>query len=290
MLYTNVDQFINKRDDLIMTITGAEPDIILLTEVIPKAQKLPIPPALLALPNFVTHLNFDPAKPHLGTSGQRGLAIFIAEHLKAGEIEFPANSFSEQLWVRVRLRGGDALTAGCIYRSPNSSVENTMELCKLLEEASASSTTHLLIVGDFNLSDIDWDSGLSVAPANHVSHSFLEATRNSFLFQHVDAPTRFRQGNTPHILDLVFTNEEGMISNLTSHPGLGSSDHTILRFNLECYTTKIERNAPKLALDRGDYQRMAHLIEDAPWATLEDSGVGEYYNFFSHQLEQAAGA
>ena len=40
-LYTNADQLVNKREELCMTIAGQEPDIILITEVVPKAQALP---------------------------------------------------------------------------------------------------------------------------------------------------------------------------------------------------------------------------------------------------------
>ena len=47
-LYTNADQLVNKREDLCMAILGQEPDIILITEVIPKAQVLPIDAAVLA--------------------------------------------------------------------------------------------------------------------------------------------------------------------------------------------------------------------------------------------------
>ena len=41
---------INKHDDLCMMISGQEPDTILLTEIIPKAQVLPISSALLEIP------------------------------------------------------------------------------------------------------------------------------------------------------------------------------------------------------------------------------------------------
>ena len=34
--YTNADQFVNKRDDLLMMISDDRPDLILITEVIPK--------------------------------------------------------------------------------------------------------------------------------------------------------------------------------------------------------------------------------------------------------------
>ena len=41
-LYANVDQLLNKMNDLRMLISTNKPDIMLFTEVIPKAQKHPI--------------------------------------------------------------------------------------------------------------------------------------------------------------------------------------------------------------------------------------------------------
>ena len=40
-LYTNVDQFVNKREDLVMFIANDHPDIMLITEIIPKNQVNP---------------------------------------------------------------------------------------------------------------------------------------------------------------------------------------------------------------------------------------------------------
>ena len=60
IMYTNADQLLNKRDELCMYIAGDEPDIICITEVIPKAQILPIAPALLEIPGFIlTELHSD---------------------------------------------------------------------------------------------------------------------------------------------------------------------------------------------------------------------------------------
>ena len=54
-------------------------------------------------------------------------------------------------------------------------------------------------------------------------HSFSLKKHNSrcFLYQHVTQPTRYRIGETPNLLDLIITNEEGLISSLEHFPGLG---------------------------------------------------------------------
>ena len=65
---------------------------------------------------------------------------------------------------------------------------------------------------------------------------FIENIRDNFLFQHITKPTRGRLGNKSNILDLIFTNEEGMIEDVTYENPLGKSDHAVLLINHRCYT------------------------------------------------------
>ena len=81
ILYTNVDQFVNKRDELLNMISDDVPDIIFVTEVIPKAQVNPIPLSLISLPDFTLYTNFDCDAHNLGQSGFRGISIFISDSL-----------------------------------------------------------------------------------------------------------------------------------------------------------------------------------------------------------------
>ena len=61
----------NKRDELCMVISGNEPDLISLTEVIPKAQVLLIDLAVLAILGYTMFTIFDPCLGNLGASGLR---------------------------------------------------------------------------------------------------------------------------------------------------------------------------------------------------------------------------
>ena len=70
--------------------------------------------------------------------------------------------------------------------------------------------SHLLLVGDFNYSDINWET-LTVndsSSAPQSSEEFLEVLSTCALCQHVSEPTRFKHGVSPSLLDLVITNEE----------------------------------------------------------------------------------
>ena len=73
--------------------------------------------------------------------------------------------------------------------------------------------SHLLICGDFNYPGIDWIHE-SVVETTETIQPFIDTIQSCYLLQHIFEPTRFRDGNEPRLLDLVFTNEEGMIGNI----------------------------------------------------------------------------
>ena len=60
-----------------MAIAGKEPDIILVTEAIPKAKVLPIETALLAIPGYYVITSFNPEERNLGRSGNLGVCVPI---------------------------------------------------------------------------------------------------------------------------------------------------------------------------------------------------------------------
>ena len=79
----------------------------------------------------------------------------------------------------------------------------------------------MLITGDFNYPELDCKNRISPADLQHKASMFM-ATRDAFLTQHVTYPTHYslnyRGVQTPHTLDLIFTNDENMISNLDPPP------------------------------------------------------------------------
>ena len=76
--------------------------------------------------------------------------------------------------------------------------------------------------------------------------------------------TRQRGSNEPSTLDLLFTNDENMVTNLEYLAPLGRSDHTILKFTLTCYA---EEEAPKIRVsyDRGDYTKFNEKMINIDW-------------------------
>ncbi len=105
-----------------------------------------------------------------------------------------------------------------MYRSPNSNAENSNKLSQLLNKIKDTPHTHLLVMGDFNYKEINWSDNTTTVSENHPASLFLESIRDNYLHQHVNMFTRMRGEDTPHILDLVLTNEENMIDEIHYQP------------------------------------------------------------------------
>ena len=248
VLYTNADQLGNKMDDIRMAI-------IAITEVIPKAQLYPITAATLQLTGYDLFTNFELNTPNPGTGGIRGIVFFTKANIQAKELHFKKVSI-EHLWLTIKLKHQDSLVLGCIYRSPSSNfTTNTEAVGDLLCGVVNTLPSHLvMITGDFNYSDINWTNWCLSDSLHSPSQHFIETLQDCYLFQHVTEPTRFRTGHSPHILDLILTHEEGMISELQHLLGLWKSDHICLVFNLNLYATA----APGLNYNKG-FQLLGNL-------------------------------
>ena len=109
----------------------------------------------------------------------------------------------------------------------------------MLKSAIDQRFSRILVVGDFNVKEINWSLCESSENQEHKSSVFLEGIKDCFLFQHVREPTCFREGQTPSILDLVLTNEENMVKNIDYLQSLWKSDHVVLSFNFNCFIEKV---------------------------------------------------
>ena len=126
----------NKRDDLIMFIANDSPDVILITEVIPKKQVNPITQALLNIDGYNCVLNFDPNDQNLGASSIRGVIIYSKKALEVIEVEFKIDGFQDHAWIEIPSKNGESIHCGCIYRSPSydSDGKKCLEITKKLSQ------------------------------------------------------------------------------------------------------------------------------------------------------------
>ena len=138
---TNANQFVNKRDDLLMFIQKDEPDILLITEVIPKSQVNPITNALLKVDGYEYYLYFNCIDSNLGRAGIRGLAIYYKETMSVEEVKVSVNDWRDHVWVEIPTDKNGVLLCGCVYRSQsndtniNRCIQSTKGISQLIRTA-----------------------------------------------------------------------------------------------------------------------------------------------------------
>jgi hypothetical protein len=254
VLYTNADSLLNKTTELLALITDQNPDIIGVTEVVPKNAATPVIEAEITLEGYECFHNLVKAK--------RGVCLYVRKSLDPIAHDDLCNRQGEEsVWCTVKLASRDSLLIGCVYRSPNSSVENDSAINEILVQASKLPFSHFLVLGDFNHPELDWKS---VGP-QHSGFLFMESVRDSFFYQHVIEPTHYRPGCRPSTIDLIFTNEEGMVKEVDYLAPLGKSHHVTLRFCFNCYHYAAGQQGSRYIYDRGDYVKLRHIIGDIDW-------------------------
>ena len=113
------------------------------------------------------------------------------------------------------------------YRPPSSDYLYLKEFTKFLDQASKAKFDQLLIVGDFNLLNVDWAT--VTASINCQTYTlFTKAIKDHFLWQVIDFPTR-----NDNFLDLLFTNIPDKISNIKGFQDILNSDHQLIEFSLD---------------------------------------------------------
>ena len=259
-MYTNCDCLTQtKLIELTHYVQSNSPDVIALTEILPKNSLFDVTPEIYALEGyslFTSNLNQG-----------RGVLLYIKESLATSSVQMRFD-FQECIWCNLALNTRDKLMIGCIYRSPHCTADNIFKLFQMFRHVCAQKPSHLLILGDFNFKEINWHSFSSSVNETQPASEFLECIRDCYLFLHVKQPTRFRADQEPSTLDLIFTNEEHMINNISYLPGLGKSDHLVLIFKFFCYTEQQISSFTKLNYFKGNYEEMSLGLGTMDWVSL----------------------
>ena len=109
---------------------------------------------------------------------------------------------------------------------------------------------------------------------------FLLTISECALYQHITDMTHCRTNQMPSTLDLVFTNEEGMLTNLSYLPPLGNSDHVCLRFDFNVDISSNKYTPSHYKLNSGNYDYMRSLVHEIDWYTMNDMTSEEAWEFF----------
>ena len=104
--------------------------------------------------------------------------------------------------------------------------------------------------------NINWETCSSTSDNDRV---FLEATRDAFMSQLVQTPTRGRGTAEPSIIDLIFSSDEENFDDITFCAPLGKSDHALIKSK---YQFKPTKRKGKITHDykKADYVKMREFF------------------------------
>ena len=212
--------------------------------------------------------------------GQRGggIILYIKNNLISRLYDVNIEILCEGIVCEIGNVNNDGILMAVIYKAPNASEEEVNNMYQIIKNIT---NKHALIMGDFNFPNINWHEH----SCDNNSEKFLELIEDCFLHQHVTEPTR---GN--NILDLIFTTEEGMVSNLTIESPINSSDHSTISFNLTCATSNHlleDNNINNYNYNIANFQYIKTEIEKIEWdRSFENKSVEEMWNIFLKFIKQ----
>ena len=277
-MYSNVKSLRNKQDELRCRIKQLKPDIIGLTEVWQKEA--------FALEGYHPALRKDRLENQVGG----GVMLLVKDSFPVVEcVQLNEMKFDDAVWCMVKPTRTVKILVGICYRSPASTAENNERLINIIQHARRTQATSLLLMGDFNYGQIDWKAGLVRGSEHSDAAMFFETIQDLFLYQHVNFPTRFREGCISSQLDLVFSSEELMVNNLIASSPLGKSDHVVLEWDFIYGKVNEEENKLqqlKYNFRKGNYTDMAEYLDKMNWEILEDMDVEETWKCIRERVEK----
>lgn len=210
--------------------------------------------------------------------------------MNASDIDIIVEDSSDHVWIELPTTN-KPLLVGCIYRSPSNDTDKercsqSATITSQIIKSAYEKNNDIIIVGDFNYKEIDWEN--EYAPPNKEHQSlFIDALHECYLHQHVTEPTRFRNNETPNLLDLLLSSEESMVKDLLYLPPLGESDHICLRFNVMCGKQEVIKIEPdKRNFYKTDYTAVVEELEGYDWVSILNSNFQEDYSCFFDKLEE----
>ena len=130
---------------------------------------------------------------------------------------------AEILWISTALNPSTDWLFGVCYRPE---VDEAFMLPKIIDSVNNIDNQNVMLLGDFNFRNINWETG---SCSRNIEQDFLDAINDNLLCQIIDIPTR-----GDNILDLAFLGDTTAVDDYDVIPGLGSSDHKIVRIKIKC--------------------------------------------------------
>jgi len=234
-------------------------------------------------------------KDRVGVRGG-GVCILVRRKYQAVPIVFKAD-YCELEIIGVTFHDfHPKLDIFAVYRPPNRDCEAKQYMQLLIDclKTSTSNTNMHVIVGDFNLPQIEWNT--LACPSDAIHNPFLEFIIQHSWIQLVNFPTRCQ-----NVLDLVITDVAQVVTQVTCKPPIACSDHVTVEILL-ALTSRNSKHVPVSAQTPAhnqrylwhfaDYDSMCKYLFTIDWSNVVcyNPEVSQLWATFSTILSTAVNA
>ena len=205
-----------------------------------------------------------------------GVLLLIKEDLNPDE--HPASSVkAELLWVSIEIDSKNQWLIGVCYRPE---VDEDFMLEKINSSINAIDNQNVLLLGDFNFRNINWENETFTRP---IEQSFIDTINDNQLQQIIDIPTRGE-----NILDLAFVGDASAVQDYYTLPPLGNSDHKIVAVELKCLIPRVTRAPRKVYLySKGNYSEMDDYLGSTDWdQEFKHKDINENWEVFKNKYNE----
>ena len=279
--YSNLDTFLNKKDEIIDIVNRESPDILTFTELLNKKNPC-ITKAELNLEGYDAFYRDEESNDKI--LKRRGVIIFTKKSINAKLFTgFDNFVFREHVWCNFNTINNENVLIGVAYHSGSSTEENTKSLFNLMKSETFNQFDRVFLCGDFNFPTATWDGRMST----DKDEEFYEAVRDGFFIQHVNRPTRFRENQQSNILDLIFTKDEEDINNIDYCSPIGKSDHILLKICTSIPRKQVkQKDSKRYDWDKGDYSSFKNHIATTDWEILKSMNVNECWTYIKEKIQE----
>ena len=195
-----------------------------------------------------------------------GVMLAVREPLISVRRQDLDETNSELLVCEIKPEDRRKFLCAVFYRPPNTGVEYMKEFKRFLRKVSLSHFSQVVVLGDFNMPDIDWTTGV---PNNNelLYLNFAKTIHdNQFLWQLIDVPTR-----DYNILDLVLTNIPHKFRNIEVFQDIIKTDHTLIEFSLDFNIAKKPQIIRQVYnFKKADLHNLKATLAYTPWDIVFD--------------------
>ena len=254
----------NKTEDIDLIIKNKTPSLICITETWANQTD----PSF----NDLSLSNFRKVVAKRKKDGG-GLAILAEPNLVLNQIDTFVSDQFELICVDIKFTTFLTIRLILVYRTPSCSSAYDAKLIDFLERLS---TEKCIILGDFNLPDIDWSKASSKTTRGL---EFIAFFRNFNYNQLVIEPTRMGK-----FLDLVFSNYN-LITNTIVQPGI--SDHELVEIHAKLPKRNRVKPYTKISTDKLSLNKLdGFLFSHLDSIRIKEFSIDKKYERMQEILQQ----